>query len=158
LSDSRPHLCDRAHAWAALAPDGELSELERQLLNAHLARCAACGRFAAQVAAAVAELHAAALQPLPRPVPVPASRRPLRARVALVGAAGAVVVLALGIASPTPLTGGGRESLQLATAVDPAGSEAAEQQALRNLRREAIVAAVAARNHPTRGFGNQPAE
>ena len=43
---SRGLLCDRARAWAALAPDGELSELERKLLDAHVVRCGACSRFA----------------------------------------------------------------------------------------------------------------
>ena len=154
-----PQLCDRARSWAALAPDGELSELERQLLNAHLARCAACDRFAAEVAAAVAELHAAALQPLPRPVSVSSwRRRPAHARVGLVGAAVAVAVLALAIASPTPLSGGDRESIHLLRAAELSSGDAGEQQALRDLRREAIVAAVAARNPPPRRFGNQPAE
>ena len=60
-------LCDRARAWAALAPDGELSELERKLLGSHLDRCDACADFAVRVAAVAAELRAASLQPLPRP-------------------------------------------------------------------------------------------
>ena len=59
-------LCERARTWAALAPDGELSELERKLLDAHLQRCAACGHFAVEVAAVAAELRAAAPQRLPQ--------------------------------------------------------------------------------------------
>ncbi|MGH3071504.1 MAG: zf-HC2 domain-containing protein, partial [Gaiellaceae bacterium] len=68
-------LCERARAWAALAPDGELSELERKLLDSHLQRCGACGHFALEVAAIAAELRAASPEPLPRPVSVPAWRR-----------------------------------------------------------------------------------
>ena len=40
--------CDRAHAWASLALDDELSELERALLDTHLARCPECAREVAQ--------------------------------------------------------------------------------------------------------------
>jgi anti-sigma factor RsiW len=98
-------LCERARTWAALAPDGELSELERKLLDAHLQRCAACGYFAVEVAAVAAELRAAAPQPLPRPLVVPIwRRRPLYARVRAVGAAAAVAVMALGIAARAPLS------------------------------------------------------
>ena len=97
-------LCERARAWAALAPDGELSELERKLLEAHVRRCSACARFAVEVAALAAELRAAALQPLPRPVSVPLwRRRPAYARLRAVGAAAAVAVMALGVASRAPL-------------------------------------------------------
>ena len=45
----RGALCDRARGWAALAPDGELSELERKLLQAHLLRCEECRAFADDV-------------------------------------------------------------------------------------------------------------
>ena len=152
-------LCERARTCAALAPDGELSELEHKLLDAHVARCAACNGFSVQVAAAAAELHAAALQPLPHPVSIPAWRpRPAHARMRLVGAVAAVAVMALGIASRTPLSGGERESLQPSRVVDVSGGDAAEQQALRSLRRDAIVAALEERNRPARHFGNQPAE
>jgi len=98
-------LCERARTWAALAPDGELSELERKLLDAHLQRCAACGHFAVEVAAVAAELRAAVPQPLPRPLVVPIwRRRPVYARVRAVGAAAAVAVMALGIAARAPLS------------------------------------------------------
>ena len=151
-------LCERARSWAALAPDDELSELEQKLLDAHLARCGACSRFSMQVAAVATELRAAALQPLPRPVSIPTwRRRPVYARVRTVGAAAAVAVMALGIASRAPLSTGDPQSLQLPRVVDFSGGDAAEQQALRNILREAIVQETAARNRPARHFGNQPA-
>ncbi len=107
-------LCERARGWAALMPDGELSELERKLLGAHVQRCAACAHFALDVAAVAAELRAAALQPLPRPVSVPIwRRRPVYARVRAVGAAAAVAVMALGIASRAPLAPSDRDSVEL---------------------------------------------
>jgi predicted anti-sigma-YlaC factor YlaD len=39
-------LCERARAWASLRADGELSELESALLDAHLERCDSCRAFA----------------------------------------------------------------------------------------------------------------
>jgi predicted anti-sigma-YlaC factor YlaD len=38
--------CRRAHEWASLRMDGELSELERLLLRRHLGRCPSCRAFA----------------------------------------------------------------------------------------------------------------
>jgi predicted anti-sigma-YlaC factor YlaD len=43
--------CDRAHAWASLELDGELSELERALLDTHLSRCPECAREVTQMRA-----------------------------------------------------------------------------------------------------------
>lgn len=107
-------LCERTRTWAALAPDGELSELERKLLQAHVQRCADCARFSVEVAAVTSELRAAALLPLPRPLSVPIlRRRPVYARVRAVGAVAAVAVMALGIASSGPLTPSERDSLEL---------------------------------------------
>jgi ferric-dicitrate binding protein FerR (iron transport regulator) len=98
-------LCDRARAWAALAPDGELSELERKLLGSHLDRCVDCADFAVRVSAVAAELRAASLQPLPRPISVRVwRRRPAYARVSAAGAAAAVAVMALGVAARAPLS------------------------------------------------------
>jgi len=152
-------LCERARSWAALGPDGELSELERKLLDAHVARCGACSRFSLEIAGVAARLRAAALQPLPRPVSIPTwRRRPVYARVRMAGAAAAVAAMALGIASRAPLSAAEQQSLRLAPpVVDFSGGDQAEQQALRNIRREAIVAAIAARTRPARHFGNQPA-
>lgn len=107
-------LCERARTWAALAPDGELSELERKLLDAHVQRCHACAHFALEVAAVAAELRAAALTPLPRPLSVPVwRRRPVYARARTVGSAAAVAVMALGIASRAPLSPSDSDSAAL---------------------------------------------
>ena len=57
-------LCERARAWASLRADGELSELESELLDAHVERCAACRSFAVGVEAVAETLRAA---PLERP-------------------------------------------------------------------------------------------
>ncbi len=121
-------LCERARTWAALAPDGELSELERKLLDAHLQRCAACGHFAVEVAAVAAELRAAELQPLQRPLVVPVwRRRPVYARVRAVGAAAAVAVMALGVASRAPLSASDGDSFDLPRVTNFA-NQAAERE------------------------------
>ena len=40
-------MCERAREWASLRLDGELSELERALLDAHTRNCAACAEYVA---------------------------------------------------------------------------------------------------------------
>lgn len=151
-------LCERARSWAALAPDGELSELERKLLDSHLTRCAACSRFAVEVAAVAADMRSADLHPLPRPVTIPTwRRRPAYARFRGVAAAAAVAVMALGIASRAPLSTSDRESLQLPRVVDFSGGDADEQQMLLNARTYTLATQRAMRTRPARHFGNQPA-
>ena len=114
MADHQAAICERARTWAALAPDGELSELERKLLDAHVQRCAPCAHFALHVAAIAAELRAAAPQPLPRPLSVPLwRRRPVYARVRAVGAAAAVAAMALGIASRGPISPSDNDSFRL---------------------------------------------
>jgi hypothetical protein len=130
-------LCERARTWAALAPDGELSELERKLLDSHLQRCAECGYFAVQVAAVAAELRRAALQPLPRPVSVPVwRRRPAYARVRAVGAAAAVAVMALGVASRAPLAPSADDSSGLPRVTNFANTAPAREVELMTRRAE----------------------
>ncbi len=98
-------LCDRARAWAALAPDGELSELEQKLLDAHLARCAPCESFAGDVVALADTIRAEELQRLSHPLTISAwrSRSSTFARVRAVGAAAAVALMAVGITARAPL-------------------------------------------------------
>jgi anti-sigma factor RsiW len=51
--------CERARQWTSLRLDGELSALEDQLLERHLATCASCHAFAARVEAGTALLRGA---------------------------------------------------------------------------------------------------
>ena len=51
--------CDRARLWAALAPDGALSEIEKRLLEGHLLCCESCRAFSTTVDAFVQELRLA---------------------------------------------------------------------------------------------------
>jgi len=83
-------LCARARFWASLRLDGELSELESALLDAHLARCADCSAAAHDFGAFTGELRASRLEPV-APVAVRRARSPRRV---LVGAAIAAVIAA----------------------------------------------------------------
>ena len=105
-------LCDRARAWAALAPDGELSELEGKLLSAHLARCAACDAFATDVDALAGALRREELVPLSHPLAISAwrSRRTHYGRLRAVGAAAAVALMAIGITARAPLATDDRDT------------------------------------------------
>jgi anti-sigma factor RsiW len=91
------HACDRARAWVSVALDGELSQLERSLLDAHLSGCAACRAFRADVRAATAALRAAPLERLEHPLSLPHRRRFVSFRP--LEAAAAVVAAAIGLGS-----------------------------------------------------------
>ncbi len=150
-------LCERARSWAALAPDNELSELERKLLDAHLERCASCSRFAVRVGAATEALRNEPLQPLAYPVSVPSwRRRTAYARLRGVGAAAAVAAMALGVASRAPLPSDARsDALRAPTFAASGLDERAEMDEMRDLRRTMLVAV--ADSTASRHFGDQPA-
>jgi len=59
-------ICERARSWISLREDDELSEFECALLDAHLARCAACAEFAADVSSTTLTLRAQPLETLSR--------------------------------------------------------------------------------------------
>jgi hypothetical protein len=148
-------LCDRARSWAAQAPDGELSELERTLLRAHLAACGSCSRFAADVAEIATTLRKASFEPLSRPVAIPTWRRRLAlARLGTVGAAAAVALMAVGIASRGQLVNSDRKPAQLPR-VAGFSDDQAELQLLHSERRRATAQAFPARD--AKHFGNRPA-
>lgn len=97
-------VCERAREQVSLSLDGELSQLERRLLDAHLARCAACSAYAVDVAAFTAEMRAAPLEQLSRPVVVRRRRGVMLGR-AQAAAAAALAFLAVGIAGQLSSTG-----------------------------------------------------
>ena len=106
----RPFACERAREWVSLQLDGELSELERTLMRAHLDRCADCQAFSADLSSLTMELRTAPLELLLRPVVVPRSPRRVvvRAlRVAAPMAAGVAVAFGLGLS----IAGSGSNSL-----------------------------------------------
>jgi len=66
------------------------------MLRAHTARCVPCAVFQAETAALTSCLRLAPLEPMPAPVVLPTRRRSV-SRIAQVGAAAAVAVVAAGI-------------------------------------------------------------
>ncbi len=96
----QPRTCERAREWASLRLDGELSELEQALFDAHLARCVGCAAYARDVARTTEAIRSAAPQRLPEPIVLPLRRRragiPARA-LQVSTAAAAVVAAAVGL-------------------------------------------------------------
>jgi predicted anti-sigma-YlaC factor YlaD len=91
-------LCKRVREQVSLQLDGELSQLELRMLDAHLARCADCSDYAAEVAQFTHAMRAAPLETLERPIVL---RRPGRVAVARLhmGVAAAIALAAVGLAS-----------------------------------------------------------
>jgi len=82
---------------SALAPDAELTELERRLLDAHLARCPECTAFAAGVEAATAVVRRTEHVPLTYPIHVSVWRRRASVHLRNVAATAAIVLMAFGL-------------------------------------------------------------
>ena len=93
----RSPFCERARLWASLRSDGELSELESALLDAHLPRCGSCRAFAGGVEEVARGLRRVRLvQPAPLVVATP------RARSAAHGVQAAASVVAVAAAGESP--------------------------------------------------------
>jgi predicted anti-sigma-YlaC factor YlaD len=88
-------VCERVRSSISLEIDGELSELERRRVLAHLERCPECRAFETDVTAFTDELRSAPLEELDHPLVVRRPRRVSFARVQ-VGVAAAVAVVAVG--------------------------------------------------------------
>ncbi len=133
--------CEQARVWAALAPDGELSELERRSLRSHLRACSSCAGFAAEVASLALLLRS---EELARPssivaVPRVAPRRhSFVAGARPVAAAAAVALMALGVASRAPLPVDERDS-DLRPTTSAVAPEQLQMQSLRVLRQGALL-------------------
>jgi hypothetical protein len=94
-----PEDCERARAWASLALDCELSQLERAHLRAHLDGCASCAVFVAGLREVTEELRAA---------PLPAPSRPLAPKQSRIGP----VLLALLVVAASAALGSTAGSLR----------------------------------------------
>jgi predicted anti-sigma-YlaC factor YlaD len=82
--------------WTSLRLDGELSEFEGALLDAHLRSCAHCREYHAAVARAVDRLRSEPLELLGHPVTFPARRRAV-VRTATLARVAALVAVAVGL-------------------------------------------------------------
>ena len=86
-------VCDRAREYSSRSLDGELSEIERALLETHLERCAACRAYSIELAEIVTRLRVAPLESMQHPISLP-SRRRVRARAFQAAAAVAAAAVA----------------------------------------------------------------
>ena len=133
-------LCDRAREWSSLRLDGELSQLEQALLDAHLARCADCRAFALATEAHTFELRTSEPEQLTSPIALP--RRATGALRSLqTGVAAAMVIAAAALGSALGVLEHSRSGAQT-TLPARVSAVAAEDNAntLRTLRREALIA------------------
>ena len=90
--------CERAREWLSLRLDGELSELAQKMLEAHLARCAQCREYEAEVVTMTRLIRATPLERPEHDFALPrGSRFGLSARRLAAVASGAAVV-GLGVA------------------------------------------------------------
>jgi predicted anti-sigma-YlaC factor YlaD len=107
-------MCERAREWGSLRLDGELSEFERALLDAHLRRCAGCAAYVLEIGAITEAMRTAELEPLARPIVVPMRRRVGYASRALQAGAAAAAILAVTIGYGTQFGATGASSAALA--------------------------------------------
>ena len=104
MSPSSPQCCERVRRWAALAPDGVLSELETRRLARHLETCPYCRDFGLTVRAFTEEIRSSPPEPPPQawaPAAVPRvrarARRPSARAMAQRGAVLASVLIGIAI-------------------------------------------------------------
>jgi hypothetical protein len=128
------HRCERARFWASLRADGELSELESALLDAHIARCSSCRTFAHRSEELVVALRATRFEQ-----PVPVVLRPQQARRAGLRALQVVVAAAVvgSVGVLAAVSGSSGSAVAAMPVAMVAGVDSPDR--LRELRRPALV-------------------
>lgn len=101
--------CDGARAQISRRLDGDISQLEERMLDMHLARCADCRTFDAQVTEFTRGLREAPLEPLGFPIEIRRTRRTALAR-AQVGIAAVVAIAVIGSVLQIALPGASTSS------------------------------------------------
>jgi len=112
--------CARASEWVSLRLDGQLSEFEELLLEAHLERCPDCKEYAANVAGLTLALRSTALEQPSVTFEAPRRTRARTVGLRAVSAAAAVAVVGLS----------GIVSLQLSASKSRPGAAAAERKVI----------------------------
>jgi predicted anti-sigma-YlaC factor YlaD len=142
-------VCERARAWAALQPDGELSSFEQRLLDSHVERCDPCADFARRIAATTLAVRTAAPEPLPHPVSVPrlartARRFAPRQAVLSAAAAAAAAVVALSLTSGLSVGSAAPTVAPSPLVIVTDGDDLSDYHAMRELRRLQLATDIAA--------------
>jgi anti-sigma factor RsiW len=96
-------VCTRVREQVSLELDGELSQLEQRMLEAHLERCAACAVYAADVRDLTDRIRSAPLHTMRRPVVVRRHRSITTTRLQI-GVAAAFALAALGLGTELAVT------------------------------------------------------
>jgi predicted anti-sigma-YlaC factor YlaD len=131
--------CERIRGVISPSLDGEVSEVERVTVDAHLAACGECRAYAASLAETSRLLRTAPLEELGFPIVLPSHRLRL-ARTMQLGAAAAAVAATvfLSVTVGTSPNGGGLTSLSPAANVPAAYLESPEYE-LRMLHRASLA-------------------
>ena len=112
--------CERAREWSSLRIDGELSPLEEELLERHLAACEACGSFEEAMRSTAVAMRTAQVERSSRRLRIPVRRTAgfsvERRRTAIVAAAALALGALVGsyfdrAPQPAPVDGGSQISL-----------------------------------------------
>jgi predicted anti-sigma-YlaC factor YlaD len=135
------HTCERMRELHSASLDGELSELDRARLEAHLATCPSCSAYTVTAEAASRIVRQAPLEEPSFPVVVP-GRRLAVARKLQVAAAAAAVTVTVGLSVAVGTVGGPSPSRSSHQATQSAKLRFPDQE-LRMLER-----ANHARSHP----------
>lgn len=130
-----PPTCERARRWASLRTDGELSELEHALLDAHLARCGSCRAFARVTVELAGALASAPLERSGRLSLVPSRPRRLTGVVRTTLAAASVAA----VGAATVVVGVGRQAAAVPVRTVAMVAAADTPNELRVLRRPALI-------------------
>jgi predicted anti-sigma-YlaC factor YlaD len=137
-SEPRSSVCTRSREWASLRLDGELSMLERRMLDGHLDRCTECRAFSEHVAAASGLMRDSALEAPTHSVDVSVFRRSRRVHATRTtlrsAAAAAAVACAVGAGVALPVGEGDQISPGLLVVVADDVENANEGEILRQER------------------------
>lgn len=129
-------MCERAHAWASLELDGEVSQIERALLRAHLRRCEACAASVGEMRAFTSTLREAPLELPSRPLYLPGASTPAPKRRVFAARLALAATLAMLAAGLGVLTGSlGQAPGAPAKRSDPAIALLPSNDELRDVRR-----------------------
>jgi anti-sigma factor RsiW len=133
MNTVRPSMiCDRVRSHISLELDGELSQLERAMVAAHVERCPECRTYEAEVTAFTHVLREAPLERMEAPVVIRRARRFVAARLQM-GVAAAIAVAALGVAGQVA------SQAPQSPARSPGGSTQVRYPSLRQIEREQAI-------------------
>jgi len=107
--------CEQIRGAISESLDGELSQVERARLEAHLGHCAACRAYSADVARTARLLREAPLETLDFPIALPSRRLAIAGRMQ-VGAAAAALVVTVSLSAVVGSVGGGDSGLSASSA------------------------------------------